>query len=197
MILPLVDSLLRSVNVTSTLMALSKHPNVAVRESVFFHMIIAGLATGGGGLVASTFDVFSGVWSLQIPPLFSAGWLANFDFIVGVLSGGLFSLLSSPLPFWSTARTAPLALLTQASDRTWYTPPSTDGSKTMPSTPPQIGQLGTLEARAMVVIFLTIAYAMRAGWLNYGQDFMRVKGPDHAKRLQEEKLMETEPKKDK
>lgn len=136
-LLPVIDALARSFPITGAVLGVSAHPNPAIRGSLLFQLILGALASSGGGLAASTFNVFSSSWSFSTPPVLSAGIWGSMDVWAGALGAAIFGLLTQSHPAYGPA----IAALNGGKEGAIMTP---------------------LGARSVVVLVLTGLFAARA-----------------------------------
>jgi len=135
--LPVIDALTRSFPITGAVLTTQSHPNPTIRSNLFFQLILGGLSSSGGGLIASTLNVFSPTWSFGTPPILNAGFWGTMDFWAGVVGAGVFGLLTR-----SNEGYAPvLARINGGKDTAIMT---------------------VLGARSVVVLVLTVLFAGRA-----------------------------------
>lgn len=146
----LFDALMRTFPISGAVLSAVGHTNPAIRSSTMMQMILGGLSTSGGGLVASTLNVFSPDWSLSTPPMLFAGWTAYFDFVAGAIGAAVFGLVTASTPFWAD--------VSQQLNSSIFLGGSADvGSKGVAS-----ATMTPLGARSLVCFVLCVLYAGRA-----------------------------------
>ncbi|KAJ9104798.1 hypothetical protein QFC19_003939 [Naganishia cerealis] len=147
-LLPIIDGLTRSFPISGAVLSTSSHPNPAVRSSLMFQLLCGGLSASGGGLAATTLNVFNPEWRLSTPPILFSGILGSLDFIAGCSAAAIFGFLTASHPAYLPWIHAARALIPNGQEK----PATTTGDALMT----------VLGARSVVVLFLSIVYASRA-----------------------------------
>ncbi|KAJ9125133.1 hypothetical protein QFC22_000087 [Naganishia vaughanmartiniae] len=153
-LLPIIDGLTRSFPISGAVLSTSTHPNPSIRGSLMFQLLCGGLAASGGGIAATTLNVFSPEWRISTPPILFTGLLGCLDFLAGSAAAGIFGFLTAShpayLPFIDTAKSLVM------------TP-----SPAKPAATAAAALMTVLGARSVVVLFLSIVYATRAFMLHW------------------------------
>jgi hypothetical protein len=95
-LLPLLDAILRTRTITSSLNLIPTSPNPSVANSIVMQWIIGAVSSSGGGQLAATFGVWKPFkdWSLLAKPVvLKGGVLATLDVWGGILAGPSFQVL--------------------------------------------------------------------------------------------------------
>lgn len=141
----LLDALMRTFPISGAVLSTANHPNEAIRSSLMFPLVLGGLSTSGGGLIASTLNVFGPEWKFSTPPILFAGWPAYFDFVAGAIGAATYIATSHPIV---------ANLLGAVKSETG------------------IAAVSVLSARSLVCLVLCVLYAGRALTL-YGSPFVQ------------------------
>ncbi|GHJ85761.1 hypothetical protein NliqN6_2163 [Naganishia liquefaciens] len=175
-ILPIVDGLTRSFPISGAVLSSSAHGNPAIRSSVMFQILLGGLSASGGGLAATTLNVFNPEWRLSTPPILFSGIMGSLDFVAGCVAAVIFGFLTGShpayAPFVQAART--IVLGADVAEK----PSASNALMTV------------LGARSVVVFFLSIVYAWRAfvlhwypSWTNQRQGSGPLKNAQQASKI--------------
>lgn len=152
-ILPIIDGLTRSFPISGAVLSTSNHANPAIRSSLMFQILVGGLSASGGGLAATTLNVFNPEWRFSTPPILFSGIMGSLDFIAGCLAAGIFGFLtgshSAYVPYIQAARTIVL------------------GADVVEKPGASNALMTVLGARSVVVMFLSVVYALRAFVLHW------------------------------
>lgn len=164
-VVPLIDGLTRAFPISGAVLACSTHSNPAIRNSLMYQIILGGISASGGGMVASTLNVFSPEWRLSTPPILSSGFLGSLDFVAAAVSSVIFGLLTSSHPVYVGATN-------YLSTLPYLSPASNKAAASSGAAGPLMTVLG---ARSVVVLFLSIVYATKAYVLHGSPSVARVK----------------------
>ncbi|KAF8310613.1 uncharacterized protein EI90DRAFT_3100093 [Cantharellus anzutake] len=139
-VLPMVDAILRTGGITSSIHLALTHPtHPQLRSSLFLQLLLGAVASAGGGVLAGTLNVFSAHWSFTTPPFLRSN----------TPSGSFLGTLD----IWSGS-VSPSSM-----DKDSWSAPLLQGSAVQLMTP--------LEARSVSVIVLTLIYAYRVYAVHY------------------------------
>lgn len=116
-----------------------------------FQLLLGGLSASGGGLAATTLNVFNPEWRLSTPPILFSGLLGSLDFLAGAAAAGIFGFLTASHPAY-----VPYSKAIRA---------SAFGVEEKPSASNAL--MTVLGARSVVVAFLAAVYASRAFVLHW------------------------------
>lgn len=116
-----------------------------------FQLLLGGLSASGGGLAATTLNVFNPEWRLSTPPILFSGLLGSLDFLAGAAAAGIFGFLTASHPAY-----VPYIQAVRA---------SAFGVEEKPSASNAL--MTVLGARSVVVAFLAAVYASRAFVLHW------------------------------
>jgi hypothetical protein len=151
-ILPIIDGLTRSFPISGAVLSTSNHASPAIRSSLMFQILLGGLSASGGGLAATTLNVFNPEWRLSTPPILFSGILGSLDFIAGCAAAGIFGFLTGShpayVPYIQAAHSIVLGDVVEK--------PGTNNAL-----------MTVLGARSVVVLFLSMVYASRAFYLHW------------------------------
>jgi hypothetical protein len=175
-VVPVIDALTRSFPISGAVLATTSHSNPAIRGSLMYQILLGALSASGGGIVASTFNVFSPEWRISTPPILSSGFLGSLDFVAAAVSSVIFGFLTSSHPVYVQG--------TQYLTSLPYLISSGGEKRSSGAIEPFMTVLG---ARSVVVLFLSIVYATKAYVLHGSPSVARVKA-HRAKKAAEEEL---------
>lgn len=118
-----------------------------------FQILLGGLSASGGGLAATTLNVFNPEWRFSTPPILFSGIMGSLDFIAGCAAAAIFGFLTGShpayVPFVQAARTIAL------------------GADSVEKPGASTALMTILGARSVVVFFLSMVYALRAFVLHW------------------------------
>lgn len=150
-ILPIIDGLTRSFPISGAVLSTSNHANPAIRNSLTFQLLCGGLSASGGGLAATTLNVFNPEWRLSTPPILFSGLLGSLDFLAGAAAAGIFGFLTASHPAYVPYIQAVRSSVFGIDEK----PAANNALMTV------------LGARSAVVAFLAAVYAARAFVLHW------------------------------
>lgn len=148
--LPLIDAILRTGAITSSVNIVRAHPNPAVSSSLFLQLLIGAISSSGGGVSAATFGVWEPTWGLRTPPVLNADWVGSLDVWSGSIAAAVYGYLAGTHPEYARAR----AYLSHG-----------DGAEKVLEVDPLMTPLG---ARSAATVVLTVLYAYRTYRTHYG-----------------------------
>ena len=144
-IFPILDAVTRTGAIEASLSAVRNHPNPAYSGSLFLQLLIGAVASAGGGVTASTLNLWSPSWALSTPPFLNNPTLLS---TLDIWSGSLAALIYGFLTASHTGYGPWIAHINGGKEGAMFT---------------------DLGARAVVVLVLTGCYGWRVGVTHYGR----------------------------
>lgn len=145
--LPLLDAIMRTGAICGAVNLAHSHSNTAISSSLFFQLLVGGIASAGGGVTAATLGVWSAEWSFRAPPFLRGGVVDTLDIWSGSVAAAVYGCLLGLHPSYEPYTR-------------WL---SGMGEKYVAGTP----LMSPLDARAVSVILLTTIYAFRVYKVHY------------------------------
>ncbi|KAF8326868.1 uncharacterized protein EI90DRAFT_3069359 [Cantharellus anzutake] len=167
-VLPMVDAILRTGGITSSIHLALTHPtHPQLRSSLFLQLLLGAVASAGGGVLAGTLNVFSAHWSFTTPPFLrsntpSGSFLGTLDIWSGSVVSLIYGFLIGSHPSYAPIQRFLISnapFLFGNIDKDSWSAPLLQGSAVQLMTP--------LEARSVSVIVLTLIYAYRVYAVHY------------------------------
>lgn len=146
-VLPLLDAIMRTGAICSTVNIVTAHPNPAISSSLFLQLLIGAIASSGGGVAASTLAVWDPQWSLRTPPFLRGGVVDTLDVWSGSVAAAVYGSLLALHPSYE-----PITRLLSGNGEAYIT-----------GTP----LMSPLEARSASVLVLTVLYSYRVYATHY------------------------------
>jgi len=91
--LPLIDAILRTGAICSSVTLAHTHPNPALSSSLFLQLVIGAVASAGGAVSASTLGIWELEWSFRTPPFLRGGLVDTLDVWSGSLAAAVYGML--------------------------------------------------------------------------------------------------------
>jgi len=167
-LLPLIDAILRTGGITSSLHLALTHTSLGQpKPSLFLQLLLGAIASAGGGVLAGTLNVFSPNWSFSTPPFLLSNTPGGF--LLGTLdlwSGSIVSLVYGIL-IGSHPSYVPIQRFLLSIAPSLFSNVPKGHLKTQVLSGNVVQLMGPLEARSVSVIVLSLIYAYRVYEVHY------------------------------